>query len=68
MNLIPINDNVIANPDHIECVEQRTSRGVELTYVWISGRSYVLEVPLEEFYKSVGYGENNQRTIQQWAG
>lgn len=61
MNLIPISPNVLVNPECISCVEQKMSRGVEVTYVWVGDRSYFLEVPIEEFYKSLeNYGEIKQ--------
>jgi hypothetical protein len=53
MNLIPISPNILVNPECITCVEQKTSRGVELTYVWVGNRSYLLEIPLDEFYKNL---------------
>lgn len=53
MNLIPISSNVLVNPDSITCVEQKVSRGIEITYIWVGDRSYLLEVPLDEFYKSL---------------
>ncbi len=68
MKLIPISANVLVNPEYIACVEQRMSRGVEYTYVWVEGKSYMLEVPLDQFYKDLGIGEFNQSTVQQFAG
>ncbi len=65
MNLIPISPNILVNPDNITCVEQKTSRGVELTYVWVGNRSYLLEIPLDDFYKSLN---NTGRPEQFWAG
>lgn len=67
MNLIPISDNVLINPESISCIEQRTSRGIEVTYVWIGDKNYVLEIPLVDFYKSLGIVEQNQHN-QFWAG
>lgn len=65
MRLIPISSNVLVNINSIDCVEQKVSRGVEITYVWVGGRSYILETPLDEFYKSI---ENSSPMIQQFAG
>lgn len=65
MRLITISDNVVANAESIDCIEQKISRGTSLTYVWIGNRSYVLEVPLEEFYKSL---ENSGEIKQIFGG
>lgn len=65
MKLITISPNVLVNINSIDCVEQKVSRGVEITYVWVGGRSYILETPLDEFYKSI---ENSTGMIQQFAG
>jgi hypothetical protein len=67
MKLIPISDNVLVNPECITCVEQRMSRGVEVTYVWVGEKNYFLEVPLDQFYKSLGLGENHEYR-QEFAG
>lgn len=67
MNLIPISANVLVNPESITCVEQKVSRGVEITYVWVGDRSYLLEVGLDEFYKSIGL-DGSGATVQQFAG
>ena len=59
MNLIPISPNVLINPECISCVEQRDIQGTSVTYVWIGDRDYVLVMPLDEFYKSLGIGEQS---------
>ena len=59
MNLIPISPNVLVNPENISCIEQKVSRGVEITYVWVGDRNYLLEIPLDEFYRSIGIMEQS---------
>ncbi len=68
MKLIPISANVLVNPECISCIEQKNTRGVELTYVWVDGKSYILEFPLDKFYEDLGIGEFSQSTVQQFAG
>lgn len=68
MNLVPISSNVLVNPEYITCVEQRLSKGVEVTYVWIGEKNYFLEVPLDSFYESIGIDKVNYTTKQEFAG
>lgn len=65
MKLIPISPNVLVNPDNITCIEQRVSKGIELTYVWVGDKSYLLEIPLDALYKSLDITDQPQ---QFWAG
>lgn len=67
MKLIPISPNILINPDCISCIEQREIKGTDVTYVWIGDKHYVLAVPLDEFYASLGLGEMSQGG-QHWAG
>lgn len=67
MNLIPISPNVLINPDSITCVEQREVRGIDVTYVWVGDKHYILGVPLDDFYRSLGIAEQSQ-SGQHFAG
>lgn len=68
MKLIPISDNVLVNPECITCVEQKNTKGISITYVWVGNKSYILEYTLEEFYKGLGIGEDNYETKQEFGG
>lgn len=65
MKLIPISSNVLVNIESIDCVEQKVTKGSSLTYIWIGNKSYILEIPLEEFYKSL---EESVPIVQNFAG
>lgn len=60
MKLIPISPNVLINPKDISCIEQKLVKGIEITYVWLGNRSYILEIPLNEFYKNLQIMEDNE--------
>ena len=68
MNLIPISENVLINPDSITCIEQRVVKGIDVTYVWIGDKHYILSVPLDEFYKSLRLKEEGAEIKQYFAG
>ncbi len=60
MKLIPISPNILINPDCITCVEQREVKGIDVTYVWIGDKHYILSVSLDEFYKNLGIAEMSE--------
>lgn len=68
MNLVPISENVLINPEAITCIEQRIVGGVDITYVWIGDRAYILNIPLNEFYKSLRLKEDESKVTQGFAG
>jgi len=40
MNLIPISQNILINPEYISCIEQVEERGKMVLYVWCEGRKH----------------------------
>lgn len=68
MNLIPISSNVLVNPESITCVEQKEVKGIGVTFIWVGNKSYILEVSLEDFYKSLGIGSEKFEYRQEFAG
>lgn len=53
MRLIPISPNILVNPEAITCIEQREVRGIDVTYVWLGDKHYILGYPVEELYKNL---------------
>ena len=49
MNLIKISMNVMVNPDCISCIEQKKINKQDIVIVWVDGKSYTLEIPLDQF-------------------
>ena len=70
MDLVPIAKNVLINPSHIGCVEQKIERGEKVLYLWIDGQKYEYEweekVPIEDFLEIIN--RNLNPTGQYWAG
>ena len=54
MNLIPISANVLINPDEICYISQKKTKGGTVIMVGIEGKEFELEIPLQQFYDSVG--------------
>lgn len=67
MKLIPIQQNVLINPEKISSVEQKDIKGKIVTTVVVDGRQYVLEVALKDFLFTLEQAgvESNE---QYWAG
>lgn len=55
MNLIAISPNILVNPDWISSVLQEKVKGVMVTCVYVGDKRYILQVPLKEFYKNIGF-------------
>ena len=53
MNLIKVSDNVLINPDCISCIEQKKVNKQDVIIVWVDGKSYTMEIPLQEFLVSL---------------
>ena len=57
MNLIPISANVLVNPDEICYISQKKTKGGTVIMVGIEGKEFELEIPLQQFYDSIGVAE-----------
>lgn len=60
MNLIQISPNVLVNPNEICYVEQRKTKNGSSIKVGVSGKEFDLEIPLQDFYNSLGIAEQSQ--------
>ncbi len=65
MKLIAISPNVLVNPEYICSIEQKEYRGVDVTYIYVWDKEYILGIPIEDFYKSL---ENAGEVKQYFAG
>ena len=59
MKLIPLSPNILINPDCICYIEQRQVGKATVTFVCIGEKEYVLQVPLNDFYNSLGINEQS---------
>ena len=64
MKLIPIADNVLVNPDHIGCIEQRKVKNRTILFIYVDGVEYEYEyedkVPIGDFLNIIQMSENKQ--------
>lgn len=64
MNLIPISNNILVNPDHIGCIEQRKVRGEIVMFIYVDGVEYEYEfkdkVPIADFINILKEAKHKQ--------
>lgn len=66
MKLVKVSENILVNPECISSVEQKIVHSKKRITVLVEGRSYTLEVSIEEFMKELN--SLNASTGQHFAG
>ncbi len=56
MDLIPISDNTLINPDQIEAIEMRKVKGEKTFVIIIGGKSYIPDVDSAQLLKDLVLG------------
>ncbi len=60
MNLIPISPNTLINPEEICYITQKKTRSGFVVLIGVEGKEFELEIPLQDFYDSIGIGEQSE--------
>lgn len=70
MNLINISPNIFINPKCISCIEQKVINKKTVIIVWVEGKSYTLQMPLEQFFTILDNLDvtSNVQTKQEFGG
>ena len=67
MKLVPIADNILVNPDHIGCIEQRQIRNEIVMFIYVDGVEYEYmykdKVPIEAFLDIISEHSETSRWV-----
>lgn len=67
MQLIPISDNILINPEHIGCIEQRKIREENVLFIYVDGVEYEYmysdKVPIGDFINIIQESKGKQTWV-----